>query len=248
MGTGWFLTPGVGGVNNVNINNRQVKNRPFFGNAKTDSFEFTTVSRYTNEMAIRHLMAANPKVAQIMKEIGADGTLNMSDVQQNLMGHLNETKNVAVGITNKLPIALKNQVNTQEVADAAYLHDLGKVLIPREILNKPGKLNESERKIIDRHAEIGYELLKTTGLSPNTLKLIKDHHKVSANSDIALQIVAMADEYSALLEDRMYKEAMDPKQVLTIIYSEVKAGKFHPFVFRSLVDYVNAQQTQEVIV
>jgi HD-GYP domain-containing protein (c-di-GMP phosphodiesterase class II) len=48
-----------------------------------------------------------------------------------------------------------------------------------------------------------------------------------------------ADKYSALIEKRSYKEALNPKEALTIIYQDVKEGKLHPFVFRALVDYAS---------
>ena len=57
------------------------------------------------------------------------------------------------------------------------LHDLGKVLIPSKILNKPAKLNFKERKIMNIHSTLGYELLKTQHLPTETLSLIKYHHQ-----------------------------------------------------------------------
>ena len=53
------------------------------------------------------------------------------------------------------------------------LHDLGKVLIPSKILHKPAKLNIKERKIMNIHSTLGYELLKTQNLSNETLSLIR---------------------------------------------------------------------------
>ena len=58
-----------------------------------------------------------------------------------------ETQNVAVGIINNLPKGLKQHVNVKSVKDAAYLHDIGKVLIPAEVLNKHGKLTDAEKEI-----------------------------------------------------------------------------------------------------
>ena len=137
------------------------------------------------------------------------------------------------------------------MSDASYLHDIGKVLIPEEILNKQTKLNENETKIMHQHSELGYEILKNTNLDKTTLNLIRNHHQNAKKSgypfvnkdfraDLNLQILTMADKYSALTEKRPYKEAFTPEQALTIIYADVKDGKLHPFVFKALANYVNS--------
>ena len=64
-------------------------------------------------------------------------------------------------------------------------------------------------------------------------------------ADLNLQILTMADKYSALTEKRSYKEAFTPKEALTIIYQDVKDGKLHPFVFKALVNYANSRQPVE---
>lgn len=79
--------------------------------------------------------------------------------------------------------------------------------------------------------------------------MIRNHHQNAKKSgypfvtkdfraDLDLQILTMADKYSALTEKRPYKEAYTPQQALTIIYSDVKDGKLHPFVFKALTNYV----------
>ena len=100
-----------------------------------------------------------------------------------------------------------------------------------------------------KHSELGYEILKNTNLDKKTLNLIRNHHQNAKKSgypfvsndfraDLDLQILTMADKYSALTEKRAYKEAYTPKQALTIIYADVKDGKLHPFIFKALVNYV----------
>ena len=55
------------------------------------------------------------------------------------------------------------------------LHDYGKVLIPKEILNKKGALTPEEKQIMELHSEFGYELLKQQGVKEEVLNLIKYH-------------------------------------------------------------------------
>ena len=139
------------------------------------------------------------------------------------------------------------------------MHDIGKILIPKEILDKPAKLNPDETKIMHTHSELSYELLKTTDLDDKTLKLIRNHHQNAKrtgypwvgndfNADLNLQIVSIADKYSALTETRTYKKSMKPKEALTIIYQDVKDGKLHPFVFKALVNYAAEKSINATVV
>ena len=240
----------VGGLNsNIGISPYRVG----FGNALvTDSFQTTSVSRYMTEDAIKAAIATNPKIKTILKEMNAPVKLNMKELQELTENHAKDTQEVASGIINNLPKGLKIHVNVKSVRDAAMLHDLGKVLIPVEVLNKPGKLDPDEQKIMHRHSELSYELLKNTDVDTRTLELVKYHHQNSSHTgypavksdffaDINLQILSAADKYSAMTEDRVYKPAMEKDKALAIIYKDVKDGNLHPFVFKALLDYANVK-------
>ncbi len=224
-------------------------NQPFYGNNVEDSFQYTSLSKYTNENAIRKMISANPKIISILKN--NEIRLNMTELNTLLSGHAQDTQNIAKGIIENLPFSLKGRVNEKAVSDASYLHDIGKVLIPVDILNKKGKLTAEESEIMHKHSELGYELLKTTDIDPVTLNLVRNHHQNMKHSgypfvgkdfkaDLNLQIVSIADKYSALTEKRVYKDQLTPQQALTIIYNDVQEEKLHPFVFRALVNYVNS--------
>jgi HD-GYP domain-containing protein (c-di-GMP phosphodiesterase class II) len=62
------------------------------------------------------------------------------------------------------------------LTQAALLHDIGKVFIPSEILNKKGKLTPKEREIVQLHNRLSYEILKTTDLNPKVAQLAYEHH------------------------------------------------------------------------
>ena len=57
-----------------------------------------------------------------------------------------------------------------------------RVLIPPDVLNKKGRLNDAETKIMHRHSELSYELLKNTNLDKTTLNLIRNHHQNARRS------------------------------------------------------------------
>ena len=134
---------------------------------------------------------------------------------------------------------MKYEINTEEIQQAAMLHDYGKVLIPKEILYKEGKLTLKERKIMDLHSEFGYQILKEKGISERVLNLIKQHHKKNTTNDnkkldIEVQILEVADMYSALTEDRAYHKAYSKEEALNIIYKEVEAGIISKKVYDAL--------------
>ena len=230
-----------------------------FGNQlNADKFENNSIDRYTSEYAIQKMINANPKIKKIVKDFNPNLELNITGLNQLKNNHLKDVQNIARGITENLPFSLKSRVDENAVEKAAYLHDLGKVLIPKAILDKPAKLNPEETKIMHTHSELSYELLKTTDLDEKTLKLIRNHHQNAKktgypwvgkdfNADLNLQIVSIADKYSALTEPRPYKKSITPKQALTIIYQDVKDEKLHPFVFKALVNYAKQNETKTLV-
>lgn len=242
------------GVSGISSNLAISPYRAGFGNSSyTDSFQSTSVSRYMSETAIRQAIETNPNIKNILNQNNMPIKLNMKELELLSQNHAKETQNIVAGIINNLPKSLKQVVDVKAVKDAAYLHDIGKVLIPSEILNKEGKLNDVEKEIMHKHSELGYELLKNSGIDDKTLKLVKYHHQNISHSgypkvpqdffaDINLQILVAADKYSALSEKRCYKDAIDSKQALAIIYNDVREGNLHPFVFNALVNYVNGNQ------
>lgn len=248
---------GVGGINryiNIGRSNYGIN---FGNNLKADTFENNSIDRFTTEPAIKRMIAANPKIKNIVKNFNPQLDLNMAELQELLQNHASETGHIAAGIVENLPFSLHSKVDTKAIKDASYLHDLGKVLIPKEVLNKPAKLDVVETKIMHTHSELSYELLKNSGLNEKTLNLIRNHHQNAKKTgypwvsndfraDLDLQILSVADKYSALTENRAYKEAMTPKQALTIIYQDVKDEKLHPFIFRALVNYANTTEKVSV--
>lgn len=237
---------------------QRINNNPYmnFGqaNLERDTFEYNSKSlgRYSNEATLRQMIKRNPRVREILRQNGMSAELNMENLRALLAGHAKDTQKIAKGITEHLPVALKYGVNEKSLSDACYLHDLGKALIPDEILNKPAKLNPEEEKIMHTHSELSYELLKYTDMDTETLNLIKYHHQnplgsgypqanPDFNADINLQILSAADKFSALTEKRPYKESLPIEKALGIMYKDVKDGKMHPFVFKALVAHVRAQ-------
>ena len=113
----------------------------------------------------------------------------------------------------------------------AMLHDIGKIGIPDNILNKPGKLTDEEMRIIQTHPAIGGEILKDFTALPNISEGAKYHHerydgkgycegKAGEDIPFVARIIGVADTYDAMSSDRCYRKALSTD----IIISELKKG------------------------
>lgn len=131
-----------------------------------------------------------------------------------------------------LIIGIKMNFHKYELFDlciGALLHDIGKVFIPEEIVNKPANLSDEERKIIEQHTIKGYEYLKGSyDVSvPARIVALQHHERVGGQGypdgregeriSILAKIVAVADVYDAMTSDRVYRKAMSPNEVLEYI-------------------------------
>jgi response regulator RpfG family c-di-GMP phosphodiesterase len=123
---------------------------------------------------------------------------------------------------------------------ASPMHDIGKVAIPDSILNKPGRFNDSERKIMDTHATFGYEMLKHSdrALLKTAAIVAYEHHEKwdgtgyprglsGENIHIYGRITALADVFDALGSDRCYKKAWDDEKIFNL-FKEERAKHFDP--------------------
>lgn len=104
-------------------------------------------------------------------------------------------------------------------------HDIGKLGIPKEILDKPSKLTDEEYSIMKQHTLRGYELIKDMGLAPSVVNAALMHHERCDGSgypnglkgdkiDKLAKIVAIADVYEAMTANRVYRSAMCPFDVV----------------------------------
>jgi putative nucleotidyltransferase with HDIG domain len=117
----------------------------------------------------------------------------------------------------------------ERLYSAAMFHDIGKATIPLDVLDKPGRLDEQERALIETHPAAGYDVLKTTtGISAEILDAVRHHHEYLDGSgypdrlgaaDISdiVRILTISDVFAALIEDRRYKPSMPRTQAYEIL-------------------------------
>lgn len=189
---------------------------------------------------------SNLNIKNILQKYNLPIKINMKELQKLKEGHLKNSRVLSAKIYSSLPKELKSQANNVDIQQAALLHDYGKVFIPEHILNKTGILNKQETEIMQLHSELGYELLKNKSLNDNILNLIKYHHQTPSgngypklnknfnSNSIDLQILSIADKYSALTENRPYKKALNKDDALKIIAMDVQNKITNPEIFLAL--------------
>src|SRR5437879_4625698 len=122
----------------------------------------------------------------------------------------------------------------RNIAMGAWLHDIGKLAISDAILLKPGPLTDEERKIMQRHAQIGYDLVKGIPFLADAAEIIFAHHERSDGSGyprglkteeipVGARIFAVVDTFDAMTSDRPYRRALPFKASQEVI--ERGAGK-----------------------
>lgn len=218
---------------------------PVFSPAKDGYVSNPLYTDFGAAAEIEMTAKSNPRIREILSEYNIPLKVNEKELEKLKHGHLLNTRVTSAKIYSNLPENLKKEVNPKELQDAAMLHDYGKVLIPDSILNKNGRLDEREWKIMQQHSELGAELLKGKNLSPRTLELVKYHHTgkngsgyPAAEADyqygIDSEIIYTADKYQALVESRSYKSSMTPSEALDIIHEDVENGLISQEVFDAL--------------
>lgn len=138
----------------------------------------------------------------------------------------------------------------RKIGMGAMLHDIGKVNVPNDILNKPEKLTPEEFQIIKEHARQGYELLKDSySISPMSRQIILLHHEKLDGSGYPLglsedgiplhvRIVSMCDVFNALISERSYRHAKSIDDALEILRTMV-VYELDATVYHSLVEVIN---------
>lgn len=131
---------------------------------------------------------------------------------------------------------------------AAKLHDIGKVAIPTEILNKPSRLTKEEYEIIKTHSKRGYDLLSRSKIFHEARMGVLFHHERYdglgypmglTGEDIPLmaQIITVADAFEAMTSDRSYRKAMSKDKALDILIKD-KRKMFNPDLVDTFVEII----------
>jgi PAS domain S-box-containing protein/putative nucleotidyltransferase with HDIG domain len=137
-------------------------------------------------------------------------------------GHQRRVAQLACAITRELGYS-EEQVEGMRVI--GFLHDVGKIVVPAEILSKPGKINEAERAIIKTHSQVGYDILKRLEFPWPVARAVLQHHERLDGSgypsgirekELTLEagILAVSDVVESMASHRPYREALGIRRAL----------------------------------
>jgi putative nucleotidyltransferase with HDIG domain len=165
-------------------------------------------------------------------------------------GHSERVTNLALKIGRVLGFS---QEEIDILHRGGLLHDLGKIGVPAEILDKPGKLSDEELPVMRRHAALGAHILESIAAYAGVIPMVLQHHeRVDGRgypNGIAgdlicsgARIFAVADAFDAMTSDRPYRKALKQERAIEIIQEE--SGKqFDPIMVRAFLE-VMAQEAE----
>jgi putative nucleotidyltransferase with HDIG domain len=141
-------------------------------------------------------------------------------------GHTRRVALLAVGVGEELGLP---PARLRELATGGLLHDIGKLSVPDEVLQKPAALDDEEYALVQRHTVWGDSLLGRLGFSPGVRRLVRSHHERLDGSgypdgstalSLETRVLAVCDVYDALRSERVYREAWTAERALALLRKE----------------------------
>lgn len=150
-------------------------------------------------------------------------------------GHVERVATYAVYIGEELSLGPSR---VERLRLAALMHDIGKLIVPNHLLNKPGKLTADEYAEVRRHEDISIELLESIDflapVAPSASSVFTDYKPTDPRHPIEPYIVHVADAYDAMTSTRSYRKAL-PQEVAFAELREKGGTQFHPIVVEALI-------------
>ena len=164
-------------------------------------------------------------------------------------GHSERVAHYAIHIAQRLGLPEKDIKLLEEVAT---LHDIGKIGMPAEILNKNSALTKDEFEVVKQHPMAGEEILKPIEFLEPGLSVVRDHHERQDGTgyphgikggliSIFAAIAAVADSYDAMTSDRPYRKALSKEEAINIL-EKSKGTQFNSEVVDAFVQYLESQK------
>lgn len=161
--------------------------------------------------------------------------------------------------TMSTALGIKLGLNNDDIKDltlGAFLHDIGKMKIPREIITKPGKLDPEEEQIIKNHASLGYQYIKNElGLSQKVAQIALEHHEKYGGGGypyglkgkeitLTAQIVSVASNYDNLISNKPFEKAVSSFDALKKMTAE-GSKSFNPYILYRFVYLANKKESSD---
>jgi putative nucleotidyltransferase with HDIG domain len=189
----------------------------------------------------------NAKLEQRFLEIARHWGDSIEGADQYTQGHCQRVADIAC------MLAERSGINSRDMfwfRLGALLHDVGKIIVPLDVLNKPGKLTPEEWNLMKRHPEAGLELVADVDFPGDVRAIIRNHHErwdgkgypdglVGDATPLPARLLCLADVYDALTTSRPYRTAMTHQQGVEIM--RTSEGQFDPHLLEIFMDWAHAQ-------
>ena len=199
----------------------------FFDEEGNFKYYFGILRDITEEKRLKdELEEAHNKLKKYFDDILKLTTRIIEKKDPYTLGHQVKVAKIATKIAEKLNLS-KEKVETIRIA--SYLHDIGKIVIPSEILNKPGKLTKNEYLLVQEHSKAGYDILKSSDFLYPIAEIVYQHHERFDGSGyprglkddqilLEARIIAVCDVFDAMTSHRPYR----PKFSIEETFKELK--------------------------
>lgn len=162
-------------------------------------------------------------------------------------GHIERVSQYAVFLGERIGLSTE-ELETLRVG--AMVHDIGKIVVDLNILNKPGKLTDAEFEEIKLHPLVGEEICRPLKSLEEVIKIVRYHHEKLDGSGypdgitgddipIEVRIVTIVDIFDALTTDRSYRKAMKMDDAIRILREDAVAGKLDHGLVEEFIDMLS---------
>jgi putative nucleotidyltransferase with HDIG domain len=172
-------------------------------------------------------------------------TIELND--SGMRGHARRVAFYAAMIADRLNLSVEDQ---ERVRFAAFLHDLGKVAVPSDLMLRPAGLSAQERTIVEQHAKTGARLLEPLGLPRAIPVSVRHHHErwdgsgypdglAGEETPLIARVIAVADAFDAMSSHRPYRDAL-PRQVVMGEFERFAGSQFDPLIAKEFLAILEA--------
>lgn len=176
-------------------------------------------------------------------------------LQKDVKEHSKRVSTLALAIANNLiDTEREHLVNQKCLEVAALYHDIGKMYIPKDILNKPAKLTLTEMSTMKLHVKLSGHYASKRGMPSDIIKIILHHHETcngkgypfglkKESLSLESRILRVADNYDAMTSDRPYRDALSQNEALDIILNNHE--EYDMLVLRMLFEVLGLRNVKE---